>query len=385
MSTRAQAPVAPVEGRKLGHVPGLDGIRAIAALAVVGFHLRLAVFGNGDIGVDIFFVLSGFLITSILLTRTPPGGRVDFRDFYRRRALRLLPAYFAVVFACVVAECFSDYGATFKGAVFGSFYVANWVQAIQGTGLGTLSHAWSLSIEEQFYLVWPALLGLLLHRFGWNGRALLKAVAALLASAWLLVAALALVDAPARVASNATPTRAVELLFGALLAIYVATPSLSGDLAPRRGRSAVALAGVAALVALLGLIVLTGTTPDEDSLIGWPVISVLTCTVIYACLRHVPAVTAPLGVRPMVEIGRRSYGLYLWHFPIFVIVDTRWGLDSTSARLGALAVTVVVVMLSYRFVEQPFLRRKDAAAPETIEPADAAPALSSPAVAPTSA
>src|SRR4051812_45398533 len=104
----------PITGRRLGHVPGLDGIRAVAALAVVGLHARIAGFGNGDIGVDIFFVLSGFLITSILLTRTAQGSRVDFRDFYRRRALRLLPAYFAVVIACVLIQCTGSYGGTFK-------------------------------------------------------------------------------------------------------------------------------------------------------------------------------------------------------------------------------------------------------------------------------
>src|ERR1700754_824146 len=120
MASRTATDHAPITGRRLGHVPGLDGVRAIAAVVVVLFHLRLGLFGNGDIGVDIFFVLSGFLITSVLLTRTAPGARINFRDFYRRRALRLLPAYFAVVIACVINELFYNYGATFKGAAVSS-------------------------------------------------------------------------------------------------------------------------------------------------------------------------------------------------------------------------------------------------------------------------
>src|SRR3954451_17332341 len=139
-------PEHPITGRRLGHIPALDGVRAIGALVVVGFHAKIAGFGNGDIGVDVFFVLSGFLITSILLSKAgAPGSRIDYRDFYRRRALRLLPAYLAVVIACVLLECFANFGGTFKGAAVSSVYLANWVVGATGTGLGTLSHTWSLS------------------------------------------------------------------------------------------------------------------------------------------------------------------------------------------------------------------------------------------------
>jgi peptidoglycan/LPS O-acetylase OafA/YrhL len=358
----------PITGRRLGHVPALDGIRAVAALAVVAFHARIGGFGNGDIGVDVFFVLSGFLITSILISRTGPGSAIDFRDFYRRRALRLLPAYFAVVAVCVLLECFANYGGTFKGAAVSSVYVANWAIAATGMGLGTLSHTWSLSVEEQFYLIWPALLGFLLRRYGWNGRSVLIAVATLVAASWLLVAGLALIGAPARVASNATPTRAVELLLGGLLAIFIATPSLSGSLSRCRPRSLLSVAGLVAGVLLVGLVPLTGTSESVNSLVGWPLISALTCLVIYACLRGASALSAPLATRFMTGVGKRSYGLYLWHFPILVVIDTRWGLDGFTARAGGLAVTAVVVMFSYRFIEQPFLERKDARRPVVAEP-----------------
>jgi peptidoglycan/LPS O-acetylase OafA/YrhL len=349
-----------ITGRSLGQIPALDGLRAVAALAVLGFHAKIPGFANGDIGVDIFFSLSGFLITSILISRSGPWSPINFRDFYRRRALRLLPAYFAVVAACVVVECFADYGGTFKGAAVSSLYLANWTIAATDTGLGTLGHMWSLSIEEQFYVVWPVLLALLLRRLRWNATAVLAAVAALVLAAWLMIVGLVLVDAPARIASNATPTRAVELLIGGMLAIYIATPGLSGTLARCRAGSGVSAAGVAACGLLLALIPWSGTSESVNSLALWPVIALLTCTVIYASIRAATPLTAPLSGRFMTGVGKRSYGLYLWHFPVLVIIDTRWGLDTWGPRLAGIAVTAIVVLLSYRFIERPFLERKDA-------------------------
>jgi peptidoglycan/LPS O-acetylase OafA/YrhL len=366
-------------GRRLGQIPALDGLRAVAAIAVVGFHAQIPGFANGDIGVDIFFALSGFLITSILISGPRP---INFRDFYRRRALRLLPAYFAVVGVCVLVESVANYGGTFKGAAVSSVYVANWAVAASDMGLGTLAHTWSLSIEEQFYLVWPALLAVLLSRCRWSGRSVLVGLSTLALVSWLMVVGLGLAGAPAKIASNATPTRAVELLIGGMLAVFIATPALSGDLARCRPRSLVSAAGLAAGALLLALVPLSGTSESVDSIVLWPVISVLTCTVIYASIRAAAPITVALAGRFMTGVGKRSYGLYLWHFPVLVIIDTRWGLDSWDARLGGLALTAVLVLLSYRFIERPFLDRKDArrTAPEPSslrpEPAQFVPKFS---------
>ena len=152
--------------------------------------------------------------------------------------------------------------------------------------------------------------------------------------AWLLVVGLAVIGAPPRITSNATPTRAVELLIGALLAIFVATPSLSGALPKVRAVSPVSIAGVLAGLGLLAMLAVTGTSESVNFIIGWPLISILTCTVIYACLRAATPVTAPLGTRFMTGVGKRSYGLYLWHFPIFVAIDTRWGLGPLGREAG---------------------------------------------------
>jgi peptidoglycan/LPS O-acetylase OafA/YrhL len=360
-----------ISGRSLGQLPALDGLRAVAAIAVLGFHAQIPGFANGDIGVDIFFALSGFLITSILIFRSGPWSPIDFRDFYRRRALRLLPAYFAVVATCVIVECFANYGGTFKGAAVSSLYLANWTIAVTDAGLGTLGHMWSLSIEEQFYVVWPPLLAVLLRRCRWNGVSVLIAVSTLVLASWLMVAGLVLADAPARVASNATPTRAVELLIGGMLAVYVATPGLSGGLARCRPASGVSVAGVTAGLLLLALVPWSATSDSIDSVVLWPVIAVLTCTVIYASIRAAAPLTVLLSGRFMTAVGKRSYGLYLWHFPVLVIIDTRWGLDTWGPRLAGVTVSAVVVLLSYRFIERPFLDRKDARArsvPEARSP-----------------
>jgi peptidoglycan/LPS O-acetylase OafA/YrhL len=350
---------ATITGRRLGHVPGLDGIRALAALAVVGLHARLVGFGDGEIGVDVFFVLSGFLITSILLARSSQAPGFNYRDFYRRRALRLLPAYFALVAACVSLEIVQSMGGTLKGAAASLVYMANWLAA-GSLGLGTLYHTWSLSVEEQFYLIWPALLAFILARYRWNARRVMKAVGVLLLASWLLAVGLAAIRAPAMIAERATPTRAFELLAGALLAIFVATPSRSGALGAVRSTSTISISAAMAGILLISLVPFSGITPDVESIVGWPLISLLTCTVIYGCLRAAPLVTWLLTARPMSAIGKRSYGLYLWHFPIFLVIDTDWGLHGWQPRVVGLAATAVAVLLSYRFIEQPFLARKNA-------------------------
>jgi peptidoglycan/LPS O-acetylase OafA/YrhL len=352
-------PDAMIEGRRLGHVPALDGIRALAALAVVGLHARIVGFDDGAIGVDVFFVLSGFLITSILLAHSGPATRLDYRDFYRRRALRLLPVYFAVVACCVTLDFVQNMGGTVKGAVAGLFYMANWLAAADPTALGMLYHTWSLSVEEQFYLIWPALLAFILTRYKWSAKRAMRAVAVLMLASWLLAVALSVIGAAPMIAQRATPTRAFELLAGALLAIFVATPSRSGALQAVRSTSSVSVAAAVAGILLISLVPLSGITKDEMSIFGWPVISLLTCIVIYGCLRAAPLVTSLLASRPMIAIGKRSYGLYLWHFPIFFVINMDWGLHRWEPRLAGLAATAVIVPASYRFIEQPFLARKD--------------------------
>ena len=214
--------------RRMRYQPGLDGIRAIAALSVVFFHLRVPGFAGGALGVDVFFTLSGFLITGIILSELLQTGTLSFREFYARRALRLLPAYLVVVLVAVLGDrLIVDAGGTLKGAILSFFYVSNWAAGIWHIGQGTLTHMWSLSVEEQFYLLWPVRLPYL-QRVR-STRSLLIIVVPLAAFAWILTGALALSGiASIELMSNATPFRASELLAGCTLAVAIS----SGHLRP---------------------------------------------------------------------------------------------------------------------------------------------------------
>jgi peptidoglycan/LPS O-acetylase OafA/YrhL len=347
-----QEPSAAVRG----YVPALDGIRAVAALVVVLFHARIG-FVNGDLGVDVFFVLSGFLITGILL-RSGPDGRMRYREFYRRRALRLLPAYFAVLTASVVSDRIWDAGGTLKGAAFSFFYVSNWATA-DGIGTGLLAHTWSLSIEEQFYLVWPlTLMGILRWAGGRRSRAT-GAVVALVALSYLSVLLCWWLGASVSFTWNSTVSRGLELLAGGLLALVVSwwhRPSES-----RRAGRAVGAAGAVSLAGLLVIANVDVADPWVEILLQWPVVTALTVTLIWACISPLDnPVKRLLATPPMVLTGRVSYGLYLWHFPVFVLIDSIVGLDGWSPRLLGLAITAIIVPLSYRYIEQPFLRLKGA-------------------------
>lgn len=362
-----QTEAATLTGRKLGYVAGIDGFRGIAALLVVGFHARIPGFDNGDIGVSIFLALSGFMITSVLLGQSTARRRIDWRHFYRRRALRLFPAYLSVVAVCALVDLLSNSGGTLAGAFASLVFAANWVVAVRHTGLGTLDHMWSLSLQEQFYLVWPVLLALMLRKCAWQTRRVQRAVAALLLAFWLLTLALTLCDAPFRFVASATPTRAVELLIGCLFAVGLQGDRSLSASSPRRAR----FVSVSGTVALLGLLELTLHVPlagDPDILVTSPVIALLTCVVILAILQSAWLGRA-LAARPLVAIGKRSYGVYVWHFPILVVIDEHLGLHAWAPRLLGLAITALVVAASYRYIERPFLISKQRNQVAPLQPA----------------
>ncbi len=355
-----------VTGRRLGYLPALDGLRALAALTVVAFHARILGFADGDVAVDLLFVLSGFLITSILISRAAPMTSFDYRDFYRRRAIRLMPPYLAVIGGCVVLAFFTQDHGVFVGAAASSVYAANWALAITGPGFGTLDHLWSLSVEEQFYLLWPALLALVLRRCDWKATSVLRVVAALALGSWLTTVVCAVTGVPWLL--SATFTRAIEQLFGCLLAIYVATPTLSGPLTRCKPGSTLSIAGLAAGLLLIAFVPISGISPDATALAAWPLISALACVLIYACIRGAPLMVRFLSSGVLTAIGKRSYGIYLWHFPVLVTIDEYWGLDHRLARITGIAVTAGLVVLSYRFIETPFLRRNRVRRVVAVEP-----------------
>lgn len=337
--------------KRLGYVPALDGVRGLAILAVVGFHYFDFPNGGGDTGVDLFFVLSGFLITTLLLEEHADTGQVRLRAFYVRRARRLLPALALMLAAYLVgAVAQGRTHAALRAVAAGGFYTANIAQAYWPHLIGNepLGPLWSLAEEEQFYLVWPALLIVLLAYGVWRRRStgfLIGAAIALVCAEriWLLTQ-----HASAQRIYASPESAADHLLAGVLLAFLV-----------RRG---VRLNAHPLLVALALELLLVSTVLGLVQAISGPVIDVAAMVLIAFALEEKSRIARILSWRPLVWIGLISYSLYLWHM---VVLSWFGG----SNRAVALVTAVAVAWLSYRFVETRFRRRRGAVAtPATEEP-----------------
>ncbi|MFL5824204.1 MAG: acyltransferase family protein [Solirubrobacteraceae bacterium] len=346
------------------YVPGLDGLRALAVLCVIAYHLGFSWAGGGMLGVGIFFTLSGYLITDLLLGHWKRHGELGLRTFWVRRARRLLPALFLMLAVASVLVALVDpewLGALRRQVISATFYFANWSTIAQhGSYFARfapplpLDHLWSLSIEEQFYLVWPLVLlgGIWLMR----GRARL-ALATLALAAGSLVA-MALLHHPGydptRVYEG-TDTRAFGLLIGAALAMV--WPSQTPRAAARpRVRRALDVAGVAGL---LGALVLVWRTDPVSSFLypyGFVLLSLATAVTLAAIVNPASRLGAALGWRPLRWIGVRSYGIYLWQWPIIVLITPVGAGFSWGRGVLAVAATMAAAALSWRFVEQPIRR-----------------------------
>jgi peptidoglycan/LPS O-acetylase OafA/YrhL len=324
----------------------------------MAFHLGRPEAAGGFLGVDVFFVLSGFLITDLLLREETRRGSISLRRFYTRRALRLFPALGAVlVVALALALAWRNQPwspETLDGLPFVIVYAGNWYRAFGDEAtLGLLVHTWSLAIEEQFYLVWPWVV-ILLSMSGIRRRARI-APALLIAATLIALWRLGLAEHGAsqiRLASG-LDSHADGLLLGAAVAYVL---SGAGPLS-QQGRRVTAVATFAAVVALIGLTV--GLSPDVKAAeFGYFLAAAATAVVVIGlATQSVPRLTKLLELPPLVWIGRRSYGLYLWHFPIFLVVADRT-VAGVRGSYWALAATFAVAELSFRYIEKPFLRLK---------------------------
>ena len=355
----------------MGYLPGLDGIRALAVIGVLLYHADIGWLSGGFLGVDVFFVLSGFLITSLILEEFDRSGRVDFRRFYLGRARRLLPALglMIVVVGIAVAVFYRDSARTFlNDAIASAFYVNNWWYVFADQSyfafIGRpplLKHLWSLSVEEQFYLVWPAIVFLVVRR--WRRRAVLV-TALFLATA--STAVMIVISTTSGFPEYADPSRAyfgtdahaMGLLIGAALACLWRPGRLRTDITSG-GRTIITTIGFLALGTVLAFFVFAQEFSPFLYQGGGFTLLACAVAVLIAAASH-PAVTfgSSLGTQPMRYLGQRSYGLYLWHWPVFMV--TRPGLDialdGTALLSLRLAITVVIAELSFRFVEMPIRR-----------------------------
>jgi peptidoglycan/LPS O-acetylase OafA/YrhL len=342
-------------GFALGYRPALDGLRAVSIVAVLAHHSRWL--PGGFLGVDVFFALSGFLITALLTEEFTRTGTITLRLFYARRALRLLPALLVLVVVCagtLLATMPAEYGPlVLHEAAAVLFYVANWAWVID-LPLGVLSHTWSLGIEEQFYLLWPcALLGLL--RVSSPRRAF--AVTLGLAGAGVAWRhALVLAGARFEHLQRGLDAHGDPLLIGCALSLALT----AGLRVPGRSTFA-ALLGVCGLAGLL----VFSTFPESS--VSYPV-STLAAVAVSLVIAHVvreshSPLTRLLTVAPLVAIGRISYGVYLWHFPVFYLFGlvTLPGTAATASwqsAVAAWAISFGAAGMSYVIVERPALALK---------------------------
>jgi peptidoglycan/LPS O-acetylase OafA/YrhL len=344
------------------HVPALDGLRGVALLGVLLFHANGALPG-GYLGVDLFFVLSGFLITSLLLAEHRETGRIALASFWVRRARRLFPALLALMPAIAIyARCFAkpDELAGIRADALATLgYVANWHAIFSNKSYwelfaapSPLEHTWSLAIEEQFYVVWPLLVVLLLRRG--TKRAVL--ILSLALTAMSMAAMVALFD-PSRTSRVylGTDTRAAGILIGAALATFVSPDAILS-------RRAVRGLGRWSVIAVLVLGAAWWKLAGDTALLyhgGLWLTEVAACVLI-ACAAMAPAsvVTRCLSLRPLMALGRISYGVYLWHWPINVFLTAeRVHVRGLWLHVMHLAITLSVAGVSYHFIERPILAR----------------------------
>jgi peptidoglycan/LPS O-acetylase OafA/YrhL len=363
---------------QLPHRAGFDGLRALAVIGVLLYHADIGWAQGGFLGVDLFFVLSGFLITSLLVQEVATSGRISLLRFYRRRARRLLPALFVMLAVSMTAMLLFWPGeaAQVRGDMLGAIlYVANWwfighhLSYFQSIGRPSpFQHLWSLGVEEQFYLVWPVCVLLMLR-----GRATARRLAtvgtvalvgALASTGWMAYLAVR-GDVPFRTDSSrvyfGTDTHAMGLMIGAAAAVALVLLRRS----PRRARldsRAVSLAAdVVGGAAVVGLCLAMAMVSEFSTALyrgGFLWFSLLAVVAVVVADRAVGRFGRVLGWSPLQWVGTRSYGLYLWHWPIFVFsrpqldVHVPWLVD----LVFRLTLTALLSELSYRYVEQPIRR-----------------------------
>jgi peptidoglycan/LPS O-acetylase OafA/YrhL len=345
--------------RQFGYNRAFDGLRGLAVLIVVGFHAAL-VPGGGFLGVEFFFVLSGFLITTLLTDEWDGNGTISLRNFYRRRALRLLPAlvvalmgYVAVsaIRFLVVEQDFRSFADSIAAAGIGASYVANIVIAFLGSFPPGVQHLWSLAAEEQYYLAWPPLLLLALRRRV-STRYLVGALGVVGVAICANRAALTLAGASQRHLFFSPDVTFGGIVIGAILALLNRSGTLPRLYARRFVRAAVVPFTVAFACVFIVLV------PNTDGrwlyLYGISAFLIAAGAVVAGAAIDPGAWWArPLRSQPLVNVGRVSYGIYLWH-PILMYAAGDWPIE----RLVAVPATFVIADFSYRFVEQPFLARK---------------------------
>jgi peptidoglycan/LPS O-acetylase OafA/YrhL len=340
-------------GLRLGRLPGLDGIRAIAAAMVVVNHHDFT-FVSGALGVTMFFVLSGFLITWLLLGEAERHGTVSLRDFYMRRLLRIFPAFYAFCALVIGLAVVTHKELHWPQTIASLLYVNNYYEAINGEVATPLSHSWSLAIEEQFYLLWP-LAFLLLRR---NRATMARALAVTIVVVWVYRATLSFAGVPWTYIHYAFDTRADHLLVGCLLAVILRAGYAKGAVRLVSSRVWLSIATVLALEAS----VVAGHTFGNHykQAFGFAIEPVLIAALIVQVIAlRDTRLWRWLNWRSMTFLGTISYSIYLYQQIVAGPVSR--ALDAAPAAIQLVVSAAVILVLatgSYLIVERPFLRLK---------------------------
>lgn len=342
-----------MHNKNLSYRPDIDGLRAVAVLAVVVYHLNKLWIPGGFAGVDIFFVISGFLITGIV-HRQSANGTFSFSEFYLRRVRRIFPAAFLVTFVTLVfGAAFmlpEDFSGLAKSALAATISAANvyfWLYLdtsyfAASSDTVPLLHLWSLGVEEQFYLVWPALM---IIAFKIGGRRLVIITASALAIASFAISEAYVSKAPT-FAYYMLPSRAGELLAGGLL--FFLTDAFKGSVSRV----------IREIASALGLILIVWSMIFLDEKKGFPGFISLVPTlgavlIIFAGAYGGSIVGRILSIRPMVAVGLISFSLYLWHWPVLAFYRYAYGEPGAMGIVGCSAIMIACALLAYRLVEKP--------------------------------
>lgn len=362
--SETRIPRRDAPGFRLRYEPALDGFRGVSILVVVAVHLldlnkEFRFSGSFSfVGVDLFFVLSGFLITSLLLQEWHRTRTVSLKAFYTRRALRLLPALMLMLLACLFCALLlgnpRDLRVYLSEMAATLLYYMNWKMAFGTENVVLLRHSWSLSIEEQFYLIWPVLLLLLLRRG--TEKTLENALALTLLGAFLSWTIRALLYLGTAVELDrlycGLDTRADSLLLGCAAGMWLKKSMPLTGAGIRRLR-------VAAPLCLGGIVALGALFPMRSSfmyLLGWFLVSVFAAVIIVALVADRGTILHRCFENSwLVYVGKISYGLYLWHWPILRITD-RFHWPIWQSAVINLALALLVAAASFRWFETPFLR-----------------------------
>lgn len=345
------------------YVPSIDGLRALAVIAVIAYHLNFSWAKGGFIGVDIFFVLSGYLITNILLTQWEKNQTLQLKQFWLRRFRRLIPAAYVMIVVVVIFSVLfhSEILKNLRGdAIASFFYVNNWwfifhnVSYFDSFGMPSpLKNLWSLAIEEQFYLIWPVFL-LVFLRWVKNPKLLLKIVIGLglLSAIWMTILYVPGTD-PSRVYYG-TDTRLFDLLSGCALAFVWPFNRLSPNI-PKRSKAALNIAGT---ISILFFFLITALVSEYQPFLyrGGLLFVAIMGVVMIATIAHPASYLSKIfSFKPLRWIGTRSYGIYLWHYPIITLTTPVLEIGQPSIWRSILQVvaTFIIAELSFRYIETP--------------------------------